>query len=604
MGRIFVTIKDTFNKDRTGIILLICISIIFLAIQMCYYYSRAGGWEIFFCDTDPHMRLVRVEQLAATGDWYDNVIHRSNAPYGETLHWTRPLDVLLLLGAWLLKPFLGFHNALGWWGVVISPILGVLSLIALYWATKPALKENARRLLVLLYLAQPLMALAFTMGRADHHSLLALNFILLLGCLYRMITVREDSLKLSLLAGLLAGIGVWISVEFLVAVFWVISTLTLLWIFRARNYSRCLLHFSLVLLISTCVFLLVERPVADILIMEYDRISIVHVFIFVVVAACSLAMTRVYGRSNLQRLMTAGLAGLGGFMLILCFLPDFLHGPFSQVDATVARIWLSLVREVQPVLKAGLIVQLLFVGPLFFSLFYLLWAAVRIRDDHFRSCLVPLLVGLPLFAGLTFYQLRWIYYSNVFIIICLSLLLNQLLGVLSGIRSSFAQRLGRVLLILLFCCGFYTAGILAEKYHGDQNESSYEANLRPLCKWLNSLPDSTIFIDLDFAPEILYRTGHKVIATPYHRNAAGILYSYELMGTHDMGKVHDMLKDRNVDLVILCPQSSERVFFRTETDAGISFYGRLLAGDIPDWLDTVELPENLQEDYLVFEVHQ
>src|SRR3546814_9831483 len=44
---------------------------------------------------DSYMRMVRVNELAQGGGWFDDTIARANAPYGDTLHWTRPLDVLL-----------------------------------------------------------------------------------------------------------------------------------------------------------------------------------------------------------------------------------------------------------------------------------------------------------------------------------------------------------------------------------------------------------------------------------------------------------------------------------------------------------------------------
>lgn len=604
MRSAFLKLKALYNRDRIAFMLLLCISLIFLAIQVFYYHSQAGGWEIYLCDTDPHMRLVRVEQLAETGDWYDNVIHRSNAPYGETLHWTRPLDILLLLGAFILKPFLGFHDALGWWGVAISPILGVVSLLALYWAVKPALKENERYLLILLFLAQPLLTMAFNIGRPDHHSLLALIFCILLGCLYRIIGLQDNSKKFSQITGLLAGIGVWISVEFLVAVFWIIATLTLLWIFRGQRYSRRLFDFSLSLFFSTCVFLLAERPLTQIMVQEYDRISVVHVFVFLVVAVCSLIMSRIKATTAGSRTLAAGLAALGGFLVLWHFIPDFFQGPYSQVDPTVARIWLSRVKEVQPMLKVNLVIQVLFIGPLVFSLLFLLWAIIRVKDDESRIYLAPLLVGLPMFAALTFYQIRWIYYSNVFILIGLVLLLNSLFQVIARIQSPFRQRFTRIMIILLFCTGFYVTGVLADNYYGDPDTNSYEVILRPLCEWLNHYPASTILMDQDFGPEILYRTSHSVIATPYHRNTTGILYSYEVMGTPNLDTVHKMLAERNVNLIVLCPQSSESGMFRSQTDEGITFYGRLLAGDIPVWLDKVELPEDLEQDYLIFKVKQ
>ena len=40
---------------------------------------------------DAYMRVLRVMELAQGGNWYDAVSERSNAPFGEILHWTRPL---------------------------------------------------------------------------------------------------------------------------------------------------------------------------------------------------------------------------------------------------------------------------------------------------------------------------------------------------------------------------------------------------------------------------------------------------------------------------------------------------------------------------------
>jgi hypothetical protein len=76
------------------------------------------------------MRLVRVEALWQDGNWYDTVSRRSNTPYGERLHWTRPLDALLIAGAAPLVPIVGQRQALYWWGVVISPLLHILTLLA------------------------------------------------------------------------------------------------------------------------------------------------------------------------------------------------------------------------------------------------------------------------------------------------------------------------------------------------------------------------------------------------------------------------------------------------------------------------------------------
>jgi asparagine N-glycosylation enzyme membrane subunit Stt3 len=212
-------------------------------------------------DTDPYMRLVRVEQLAETGDWYDSVIHRSNYPYGDELHWTRPLDVILVAGAYLLSPIQGFQKGLLTWGIMIGPLVGIFCLLALFWATRKILNRNAQRLLWLLFIAQTLLFQIFTFGRPDHHSLLMLLFILLLGCLFRIIDQPHNN-KYILISGFIAALSLWVSVETIFAIIMVFVTMTFFWLIRGAAYSRQLLLFSLTIFAFSTAFLFIERPLS------------------------------------------------------------------------------------------------------------------------------------------------------------------------------------------------------------------------------------------------------------------------------------------------------------------------------------------------------
>ena len=49
---------------------------------------------------DSYMRLLRVTQLYESAAWFDLSIPRSNAPYGELLHWTRPADISISQAHW------------------------------------------------------------------------------------------------------------------------------------------------------------------------------------------------------------------------------------------------------------------------------------------------------------------------------------------------------------------------------------------------------------------------------------------------------------------------------------------------------------------------
>ena len=74
-------------------------------------------------DSDGYARLVRIQRLLETGAWFDVGLPRANRPDGGTLHWTRPLDVLLIILALPLAVLIGFSKALFWAGVLVGPLL-------------------------------------------------------------------------------------------------------------------------------------------------------------------------------------------------------------------------------------------------------------------------------------------------------------------------------------------------------------------------------------------------------------------------------------------------------------------------------------------------
>ena len=123
-------------------------------------------------DGDSYMRLVRVTRLLQGGDWRDQGIPRANAPHGHALHWSRPLDGLLVVGAAALTPSLGDGAALHQAGVWQSPLLHVLTLLALLWAARPLLPPSGLLWLGLLFPLQLLLDYQFTPGRPDHHALI------------------------------------------------------------------------------------------------------------------------------------------------------------------------------------------------------------------------------------------------------------------------------------------------------------------------------------------------------------------------------------------------------------------------------------------------
>ena len=120
-------------------------------------------------DTDSYMRLTRVRDLATSGAWFDSVIHRSNAPYGDDLNWTRPLDVVLLLGALLQRPWFVFDDALFWTAAAIGPLGHLAVGFAAAWAFAPFVPATWRPVVAVAVFAQIALYFESLAGRADHH---------------------------------------------------------------------------------------------------------------------------------------------------------------------------------------------------------------------------------------------------------------------------------------------------------------------------------------------------------------------------------------------------------------------------------------------------
>ena len=78
-------------------------------------------------DTDVYSWLNRVQNLRSSGAWFDETIVRVNPPVGHVQHWSRPFDLVLLIGGLIGEPFVGFRNAVVAWAVILPVLAGVVT---------------------------------------------------------------------------------------------------------------------------------------------------------------------------------------------------------------------------------------------------------------------------------------------------------------------------------------------------------------------------------------------------------------------------------------------------------------------------------------------
>jgi len=558
---------------------------------------------------DSYMRLVRVTQLYETGAWFDGFIERSNAPYGHGMHWTRPFDAILLTGAWLASSVWDFEIALFRWGSLTSPTFHVALGLAAVWATAPIF-DVWRRCLVALALLTQLVVLAYAFaGRADHHMLILLVFVLSLGALFRLLQY-PFSISRALASGALVGFGLWLSLEFQLMLATVFATLSVLWVLRGGDLARKGLWLALGLLAAVTVALLVERGPGDVLSVEYDRISLVQITIAVLAllfwAAADRLDRRHRGTTGIAgRAIVAVLGGAAAVSVLYLVHPGLFLGVHGAIDPRLDPIQLNIVAENQPLLPIdaesfGRFA--LYLGAALPCIPFLLYLLYRKAGQPAWDSWVCLTVGLVICLPFALLMARFALFSQILLVIVLVELLASLLAQIERI-SLLVLRVplwGITLAVFLF--GSVAAGPLVMKKQGSQPAGT--CDLKAMATFL-SRPQGLggrprlLLTEMNYGAELLYRTDHTVVGTPYHRNVQGLLDNQRLFNQPSDQADRSVFEQRGIDLILQCRAHDRRYVY---ADNERSFYDSLLVGRHPDWLRPVDLPEDLDRQFRLYEV--
>ncbi len=571
--------------------------------------------------TDGYMRLVRVELLHETGAWFDGRIPRSNAPYGDTLHWTRAFDLLLLAAAWPLTPFLGFEKALFWGGAFVSPLLMLATGTAMLWASKPLVDPENRPFVVFIFFAQ-LGVMTYSLpGRIDHHALQLLLLVLTTGLVLRLCTEppRRGS---AVLTGVVLGMGLWVSVEFLLVILLAMTAMWLSWLRFGAGRSAPAAWLAAGLAGSVAMALLIERPLAAILVEEHDRISIVHLTImlahlsFWVLILWGERLTAMVALPR-RRLAFSLLGAMAGGAVIYLVYPKFLGGAMVDVDPEDFRVYWSKVKELQPLVPsdAKTFGRLLFwIGSAAICLpFVLRLAWVKRRDDTWMAW-VYFAIALGLYLAVSLRYVRFVPFAEALAVVPLVCLVGAARERLSWIASQVWRDAARMLVSLALIVGISGAGLVLG-FRPSQGTSAPESSaagtgtgacdIAAIAAFLNRPRPfgdrpRIIATHVDFGPELLYRTEHAVVGTPYHRNGRGILDIYRIFSAGDSAESKRLLDERGIELVLLCPSPREEIFYRLSSERG-TFYSRLRNAELPYWLRPIALPADIG-DFRLYEV--
>jgi len=571
-----------------------------------------------FLGPDSYMRLVRVTELLETGRWYDSTLLRSNAPYGEDLHWTRPFDLMLLGVAAPLALLMDWRQSLHVAGVVISPLLQFATAFAFAWASAALFSRKQWVILAAALFLHPAAGSYALAGRADHHVALFLVFMLMLGFTLRALSARPDAGRQAALAGACAGLGLWLSVELILGLAACLTGLTVQWLLTPGTKANRCLGFSLGLWGAVGAAMLIEWPPSALLEPLYDEISVVHFALASLVLVAWLAIWALEtkgwpGRSLAFRTLLLGVTGIVCLAAFYSVFPLFFAGPMATIDPRINPIWhdgVTEMRDALPISLKGLEEFLIYLGGGLIALpccvFFLRrsWG----RESAYQWLFLTIAVLAFLIIGTL--HVRFSPYAALVYLFPFGQLLSATFAHADKLESDLRRGLIRGGMISLVLAGPLFLAVPLGKLGKDSKQGDMAASIAESCDFtalaayleqpvVHQGQSLTILALLDYGPELLYRTSHRIIAGPYHRNGAGIYDSHEMLATTDPRESQALMTERGVDLVLLCPQRGERAFF-SNPNGKASLYYRLKDGETFDWLRPQDLPANLTKQFRLY----
>ena len=573
--------------------------------------GKSAVLDGFLPGPDSYMRLVRVEQLYQTGAWFDGTIPRSNWPYGEVLHWTRPADVMMLSGTLLLEPFLGFHKALYWWGSATAPLLHTATALALAWMVAPRFDRSRQFLVVLLFLVQIPVWQHGIFGRTDHHMLILLFTVLALGGALRVMVApfrRRDGL----LAGALAGFALWLTIESLVVLAVIFAAFTIRWLVDGASSARRYLWHGLGLIALVAVALLVERPPGDWFTAEYDRISAVHLLMAVAAAGfwAVAAALEVRGLADgvPGRVVIAALGGTVAAGLMALIYPGFFFGPFVAVSEELWAITWAATAEFQPLLPksvADLGPFVMAIGPALIAVPYLAYRTWQAHGRNLTDLWLLIALGLLAYLSLTLAIRRFSPFAAILLGVVMADLVAHLLDHMRAARSTIG-RLGSVGLLVVVVFGHIAVGGILGRLLAP-SPAQARVSYCPMDVLIDELnrPEvvgpgmHAVLTTPNFGPMILYFTDHAVVTTLYWRNVAGELDAFRIYSATDWPSARQLIDQRGIDLIVVC---ITRETYRDHSDGSTTLDSRLRRGEAPDWLRPLDLGETAAKLYRIYRV--
>ena len=544
----------------------------------------AQNWTdtaLTLADTDDAMRLAQLRDWLGGQGWYDMTQLRIAGGYES--HWSRLIDAGLAGTLWMFglfaQPAMAERLMRTVWPMLwLLPTIGGAAAIA--W--RIAGREAA--LIALLSAVVGLPAFhQFRPGRIDHH-----NVQIALSVLAIAATVWSERLRwAAAAAGAVTGLAMAIGLECLPYLLVCGAAFAARYAIRAEA-ARAASEYGLALAVSSLAgfFVIVgpdhwTRGVCDEIAVNWAALT--------VSGGLGLALAaRFTGARLAVRCAQVLIVGTAATALFLFIEPRCLRGPYAMMDAAVWPIWLTHVREMQPLIALMMKNPPIGIAITAFPAVALMAALVLARDPELRrdvgfltataAFVVAFLTALaavkaaayatwlamPLVAAFALHLFRLLRLQSLVPRAALGVLLTPAVLSLGAITIANAAGLG-----------------MHDNLQRTEPDTCFKTESYAM---LARLPRGLIVTEIDYGSFVLALTPHNVVAAPYHRLSAGILTVHQAL-TSTTDEARRLLARIHADYVATCGKSSLHGISAAERDA--SLWESLRANAVPDWLEPI-----------------
>lgn len=579
---------EVFNRHWRSMLVIAWLLYILFIIT-----NRWGLIQAFALpDTDDNLRLAQVRAWLGGQGWYDLVQHRFDPAHGGgNIHWSRLVDLPIAGLILLAKPLVGGAGAeriaVAW-----APLLPLLLLMfSLALTMKRLVHDRAWPLPVIGLLCAYSTIAMFAPLRIDHHGWQLAFLGLSISALADPRRARGGAVL-----GLASGLSLAIGLEMLIYLALLGGATVLLWV-ADRDQRRRLAAYAGSLVATTGAGFLIFASEANRQAV-CDALSPVWLSDAAVGGAVMLGLALLKLDDWKARLGAAIVAGgvVAGFHALAW--PNCLQR-LEGVSPEATRLWLDHVREARPFYRhawriGATALPLPVTALIGWAL--LIWRAWRQGPEQRDLLYRTIAVALPSVTALAllFWQMRAAPAAQMMALPAATALI--VIFAAPWLQSPKLWKHGAAILLVLLAFGAaipLTLQLIPAEKTGPARARTAQANKRcpsmAALAPINAQPKGIVFTYIDLGPRLIVATHHDAIGGPYHRNDQAIADVMKAF-RGDEPQAHRIITEYRSDYLLVCPDMSTATIFMSEAPNG--FYGQLMQGKVPAWLQPVELPKN------------